>query len=586
MKALAAVVLLLGACASVRTGEQAPTSRVAQGGGGARPGTPVAAPGRPAQPPPAIRPGIAPPPGPYAPGFDALHYGIQIDLPDTGSSILGRTTALIALTTPRRDTLPLDLTGLAVDTVLVDGSPAPFRYAEGKVLIALPSSPGVGDTIRVRVDYHGQPADGLIICRNVHGERSAFADDWPNRARFWFPSIDHPSDKATAEIEVVAPKAWQVVANGAPEPPEAAAPLPAGWAADTTTHTVARWATRVPIPTYTMVLGATHFLVRPVPGPAPTGASGGPVPITTWLYPQDSAEARSFRRANEIVAFYEGLIAPFPYEKLAHVESSTRFGGMENAGAIFYDEKALAQGADIEETVAHETAHQWFGDAVTEADWHHLWLSEGFATYFSALFFEHANGEARFRRIMQRSKAGYLHSEDTARAVIDPAEQNLFALLNRNNYDKGAWVLHMLRGLLGDTAFFDGLRRYYRAHAPGNALTADLQHALEEASGQELEWFFHQWLEEPGFPRIQVAWRWLGAERAAEVTVRQVQSAAWPTFRFPLTLELATARGPLRREITVSRREETFRLPLPETPTAVTADPDGKLLLEVAPGGG
>ena len=392
--------VLLGACAPARTGVQGPAP--GQAGAGARTIVPTPSAPTTATEPPAIRAGVAPPPGPYAPGFDALNYGIEIALPDTGSAILGRTTALIALVAPRQDTLPLDLTGLAVDSVSVNLSPAPFRYADGKLRVAVPAAARVGDTLRVQVSYHGHPDDGLIIGRDVHGERSAFADDWPNRARFWFPCIDDPSDKATADIEVAAPSGWRVVANGAEEP---ALPLPAGWASDTAGHAVTHWATRVPIPTYTMVFGATRFVVAAVPGSEPAGgpASGGPVRVTTWLYPEDTAALRSFRRANEIVAFYSALIAPFPYEKLAHVESSTRFGGMENASAIFYDEKALAQGADIEETVAHETAHQWFGDSVTEEDWHHLWLSEGFATYFAALFFEHADGEARFREIMARS---------------------------------------------------------------------------------------------------------------------------------------------------------------------------------------
>ncbi|HEX9106878.1 MAG TPA: M1 family metallopeptidase, partial [Longimicrobiales bacterium] len=495
--------------------------------------------------------------------------------------IRGRTRARIALVAPRQDTLPLDLTGLVVDGVAVNDQPAGFRYEQGKLRVALPGSAHPGDTVSVEVRYHGHPRDGLIIGPDVHGQRAAFADDWPNRARFWFPSIDHPSDKATADIQVLAPRGWEVVANGASTAPAA---LPREWAADTAGRVVAHWVTQVPIPTYTMVLGATHFAVTPAPGaPPPAGpTSGGPVRITAWLYPEDSARAaRSFRRANDIVAWYGELVAPFPYEKLAHVESATRFGGMENASAIFYDEKALAAGMDIEETVAHETAHQWFGDSVTEADWHHLWLSEGFATYFSALFFQHADGEERFRAIMRRGRAAYLASEDTARPIIDPAEQDLFALLNRNNYEKGAWVLHMARGLLGDSAFFDGLRSYYRAHAGGNALTSDLQQALESASGRELGWFFQQWLYQPGYPRIRVAWRWLAAEHAAEVTISQVQSASWPTFRFPLDLMLATPGGALRRQVLVTRREETFRVASPAAPTAVSADPEDRLLLVV-----
>src|SRR5690606_29984849 len=139
----------------------------------------------------------------------------------------------------------------------------------------------------------------------------------------------------------------------------------------------------------------------PEPTPAARPDAADCVAVTTWVFPADTANAApSFRRAAEMVDFYSTLVAPFPYEKLAHVQSSTRFGGMENVAAIFYAERSIAQGRDIEGTVAHETAHQWFGDAVTEADWHHLWLSEGFASYFGPLFFEHADGVERFREIM------------------------------------------------------------------------------------------------------------------------------------------------------------------------------------------
>ncbi len=565
-RTLVVAVLALGACAHAR-----PAAGPQPTPGGATPATAE---------PAAIRPGVAPPAGPYAAGFDAIHYEISIVLPDTGTLIRGRTRVSIAVVAARQDTLPLDLTGLAVDSVRMNGAHARYRYTEGKLRIAVPRSARTGDTLSVEVMYHGHPRDGLIIGPNVHGTRTAFADNWPDRARFWFPCIDHPSDKATVDFEVRAPRAWAVVANGrpvlpAPDPEAGGRPADSGVA-------LSRWTTDVPIPTYTMVLGAARFDTASVTATPAAPVPPGP-PVSRWLFPEDTAGRRSFRRAADIVAWYSTLIAPFPYEKLAHVESSTKFGGMENASAIFYDEKAIAAGANIEQTVAHETAHQWFGDAVTEGDWHHLWLSEGFATYFGALYFEHADGEARFRAIMARNKAEYLGSADTARPVIDESERDLFRLLNANNYQKGAWVLHMLRGLVGDSAFFQGIRRYYQDHRNGNALTPDLQRALEAASGLELGWFFHQWLEEPGYPRLRLERRWLAERQALEVRVLQLQPAAWPAFRFPLQLELATSQGPVRREIQVSGRDGTFRLPLPSEPTALSADPDGRLLLVVEP---
>lgn len=529
--------------------------------------------------PPPIAAGQAPPPGPYAPGFDAVHYDIALTLPDTGSYIRGITTARIALVEPRADTLALDLTGLAVARVRVDGDVVGHRQDAGKLYVPVPAAARVGDTIAVEVAYEGRPDDGLIIGPNVHGARTAFADNWPNRARFWFPSIDHPSDKATVAFAVSAPVPWAVIANGErsddvgfePPPPQAGS---------TAQRAVWRWATDTPIPTYTMVIGAAEFAIGRA-GEACAPSDGRCIETTWWAFPPDTAHAaRVFRRADEMVAYYSALIAPFPYEKLAHVQSSTRYGGMENVTAIFYDERAIAAGRDIEGTVAHETAHQWFGDAVTEADWHHLWLSEGFATYFGALFFEHADGVERFRQIMEANRQSYVASDVVGRPIVDPSETNLFALLNANNYQKGAWVLHMLRGTLGDSAFFDGVRRYYRAHEHGTALTEDLVRAMESASGRELDWFFEQWVFRPGHPRLRVEWVWDAGAREVVLTIEQAQPAAWPTFRLPMEVELVTPQGAVRRRVELDERRKLFRLPLAAPPTVVRVDPDGWVLKE------
>ncbi|HEX7090835.1 MAG TPA: M1 family aminopeptidase [Longimicrobiales bacterium] len=533
----------------------------------------------PAEPEP-IAPGQAPPPGPYAPGFDAVHYDIALALPDTGSRIRGITRARIALVEPRADTLRLDLVGLAVERVRVNGRDAAHRHEAGKLHVPVPAGAAAGDTITVEVAYAGRPDDGLVIGANVHGRPTAFADNWPDRARFWFPSIDHPSDKATAAFAVSAPQPWAVIANGERRDDVALGP-PAPAAVSGARRAVWRWATDRPIPTYTMVIGAAEFAIgRAGDACAPSGDAC--IETTWWVFPPDTAHARRvFGRADEMVAFYAELVAPFPYEKLAHVQSSTRYGGMENVTAIFYDERAIAAGRDIEGTVAHETAHQWFGDAVTEADWHHLWLSEGFATYFGALFFEHADGVQRFREIMERNRRAYLASDVTGRPIVDPDEDNLFELLNANNYQKGGWVLHMLRGLLGDSAFFDGIRRYYRAHEHGTALTEDLIRAMQMASGRELDWFFEQWVFRPGYPRLRVAWAWDAGAGEAVVAIEQVQPAAWPTFRMPLDVELVTPSGTVRRRIEVAERREVARIALDAAPSAVRVDPDGWVLKEV-----
>lgn len=523
--------------------------------------------------------GRVPGPGTYLPGFDALHYDIRITLPASGNRIEAVTTVDVARTAPLRDTLRLDLSGLRVTRVLAGGThgdlaPAPFRQDDGRLFIALPRS-AAADTLRVQVTYDGTPDDGLILRANVHGEAAAFADNWPDRGRFWFPSIDHPSDKATAAYEVRAPRGWKVIANG--------------MRTDTTDDDV--WSYRVsePIPTYTMVIGATRMSVGTVDSCAAGGRidvrPDGCVEVTSWTFPQDSANgARTFARGGDMIRYYSERFGPFPYESLAHVQSATRFGGMENVGAIFYSEKALQTGSLDEVTVAHETVHQWFGDGVTPVTWSHLWLSEGFATYFGMQYFEAADGVARFRQLLEASAQQYLGSRVTGLAIVDTLrvpDNNLFSLLNANSYQKGGQVLHMLRALVGDDAFFNAVRRYYQQHAHGNAHTEDLRHAFEEASGRDLGWFFQQWVYRPGHPILNVSHSFDSATREATIVLEQVQSADWPTFRMPVELEVVTAAARVRHRVDISERRTETKMRLDSAPTSVEVDPDGWLLKEL-----
>jgi aminopeptidase N len=523
--------------------------------------------------------GRIPPPGAYAPGFDVQHYALRITLPADGQRIDAIATIDIALVAPRRDTLRLDLSGLRVTSVRAgqrDGAlqASPFRQADGRVFIPVPATVPAGDTLRVAIAYDGVPDDGLVIGRNVHGARTAFADNWPDRARFWFPSIDHPSDKATVEYEVHAPPGWEVVANGRlTSAPEGGANV---WSFEV----------RVPIPTYTMVIGAADFAFDTIAACAPGGITAlradGCVAVTGLTFPQDSANGtRIFRRAGDMVRYYAERFAPFPYEKLAHVQSATRFGGMENVGAIFYSEEGIAQGRLSEVTVAHETVHQWFGDAVTPQDWAHLWLSEGFATYFGMLYFEEADGAERFRELLAQSALEYIRSDVTDLPIVDTARApgaDLFSWLNANSYNKGGQVLHMLRAELGDSAFFDGLRRYYAAHLHGTARTEDLRRALEAASGRELGWFFEQWVYRPGHPIFRVEHTYVPATREAVVTLTQVQKAVWPTFRVSFDVVVDTPAGEVRRRVEVTERAQTIRIPVTTAPTAVRLDPEGRVL--------
>jgi aminopeptidase N len=290
----------------------------------------------------------------------------------------------------------------------------------------------------------------------------AFADNWPERARYWIPTLDHPRDKALVDFCLTAPRGWRLVAPGRAEP-------------------LRCYGERHAIPTYTMVLGAGEFTVsnhRPLIHDRDT------IPIQIWAYPEDSGFADSvpFRRATEIVETMERLVGPFPYEKLAHVESSTRYGGMENSSAIFYAEKRYVDRTMREGVVRHETAHQWFGDAVTAREWPHLWLSEGFASYFDAVIGAALDGDSVLTGAMRRSAESYFVSAVVDRPVVDTAEHDPMKLLNANSYQKGAWVLHMLRGLVGDSTFFRGIREYYRVYRDSTAVSEEFQQVMEQVA--------------------------------------------------------------------------------------------------------
>ncbi|GMR14308.1 MAG: M1 family metallopeptidase [Gemmatimonadota bacterium] len=528
--------------------------------------------------------GSVPPPPAAVLGIDVLAYDVELSLEHSESFFQGRVSIRLALQDPRPEELPLDLSGLEVESVRIDGTDTPFRRNGGTLSVAIPPSAEVGEELVVEVLYGGSPIDGLILRNNARGVRSAFVDNWPDRARLWLPSIDHPSDKATVGFTVHAPSAWSVVANGrmvgTPSPTDSEA---LGGAGDRRTW---RWETGVPVSTYNMVIGASEFAIRSVGtaacGRAPaTVRDDGCVDVSYWVYPADTSFAEElFARAPEMVDFFAELIGPFPFEKLANVQSATRFGGMENASAIFYSEEAIARGTMAEGTVSHEIAHQWFGDSVTEAEWSNLWLSEGFATYFGALFFEYADGSDEFRRRMEESRRTYVSSDDVGQPIVR-AENNLMDLLNRNNYQKGAWVLHMLRSVLGDEDFFAGIREYFGRHAGDVILTADFQRAMEDVSGQDLEWFFRQWVYEPGYPRLAISTAWIPGTGELEIRIRQEQPQSWPTFRFAADVEFELPGRLLRASVDVRDRDQTVRITLPQGPTGITFDPDGWILKEI-----
>jgi aminopeptidase N len=288
--------------------------------------------------------------------------------------------------------------------------------------------------------------------------------------------------------------------------------------------------------------------------------------------------------APQIVPLFEHLVGPFPYEKLAHLQSETRFGGMENASAIFYASDLFPTHRMSEGLIAHETAHQWFGDAVTEREWGHLWLSEGFATYFATLWTRASHGDSAWHAELAGIRRQVLaDSVVRVRPVLDTAETNYLALLNANSYQKGGYVLAMLHRMLGDSAFFAGLRAYYAEHRDGNALTDDLRRALELSSGRPLGQFFDQWLRRPGVATPTIGWAWNAGAETVSILVLQDSLRA---YALPLTVELTDSLGASRRlEMqvpAVPRAELTVPGRFAAKPVSIVFDPDHFLLARIS----
>jgi aminopeptidase N len=507
-----------------------------------------------------------------------LHYDVNLSFNEQLTEISSaRTEISVEILKPNVSKIDLDFGEMAIDSVLIGGAPAQFDRTNEQLNIALPRAANPGDKLSLAISYHGKPKDGLIFARDRDGKQSATGDNWPNRVHYWIPTLDHPSAKATVSFTISAPQRYQVVANGKSGAPTQNASM-SQWKFDEGKA----------IPPYCMIVTVNEGAVINSPDQTTTNL--------IYNVPQKDRDyaVKGFSTAAPALAFFNQTIAPYPYEKLALIVAETRFGGMENSSAIVFANNLLApHGGEkmsarfgiptrIENVVAHEIAHQWFGDSVTEATWADLWLSEGFATYFAGLFLEKYEGDAAFRDYMRDAAEQVIrYSRRNNLPIHDTTTQDLMALLNDNNYQKGAWVLHMLRKQLGDEAFFKGLRNYYNDHREANATTEDLKSALEKSSGKNLKDFFARWIYGAGHPRYELSWGSMERASTTSLMVRLNQLQDGDPFLDPVPIEFTVNGKAERRTIYPKGKLTTETIQLPGNPTGVKIDPDETILKEV-----
>ena len=518
---------------------------------------------------------------PRQPGIDAEHYVFRITLRDETDRIAGETEIDIRFVQDGVTEVALDLisasrgaagTGMTVSEVTLDGEPVAWVHEADRLRITLPEAPQKGALRRFTVRYGGVPADGLKIGPNRYEERTFFSVNWPDKARHWLPMIDHPYDKAASEFVVTAPVQYQVVANGLLLEEE---DLGDG---QRRTH----WKQSVPIPSWLNALGVARFASRHF------GTING-VPLQTWVFHQDrEAGIVTFDGpARDAMAFFMERIGPYAYEKLANVEAAGMSGGMEHASVIFYGSRSVTM-EPATRLVTHEIAHQWFGDSVTESDWDDVWLSEGFATYLTLLATEHYRGRDAFVAGLEEARVRVWAGEERnpRETVVHDNLADMREVLSDLQYQKGAWILHMLRYEIGTEDFNAGLREYYRRYRDATASTADLVRVMEEISGQELDWFFDQWLHRTPSPAVEGSWRYDATTGQVEVELTQTQ----PGDPYRLDLEVGIAEPgadrPRIEKIRMTEKGQRFQLAVQGEPRDVVLDPNTWALVRASFGRG
>ncbi|HHE46576.1 MAG TPA: M1 family peptidase, partial [Bacteroidetes bacterium] len=412
--------------------------------------------------------------------YDALHLAVEL-VPDLeGMSFTAEVTMTARIMEDDLETLPMDHLMLTIDSVWVDGENADFSANASSLTITLPEAAAEGDTLSVRVAYHGRIRADNSFGGMMYNEGSdvLFTFGEPYRTRAWIVCYDKPFDKVTSEIAVTMDNSYHVVSNGSLSEVEDVG--------DDLSRTV--WSNDYPISTYLISVCAHPYLVIDL-----GGAGRNDTPVNLWVYPQDSAAAMSsMGRTPDMIEYFEDRFGPFPFDKYDAAEASIA-ANMEHQTATTMTEGVIRSGPVNEWVVAHELAHQWWGDMVGPLTFKEIWLNEGLASYSHMLWFGHEDEEL-FRRGMDQIALAYFQEDRSRRYPIwDPPVRYLFGTAV---YYKGAWVLHMLRRKIGDELFFETLRTYLDNPALryGNVESDDFIAVCNSVTGEDLDSWFHQWL--------------------------------------------------------------------------------------------
>jgi len=507
-----------------------------------------------------------------------LHYALALRLAMTTDALEGRCTMLMRLK-ENVDSLVLHAVGLALDTIRVDGTPrvAVIDTARETFTILLGSTRFAGETLQIAVSYrrlqnYRRPSSrlGYYFFRDTIGlpANLGYTFSEPSDARFWFPCYDEPWEKATAEIHLTVPTGYVAASNG----------RLLGTTNNGDGTFTWHWRQDQPIATYLMCMTVSRFSVATIPYVKVTGDTI-PLQYYAWNAPPfvDSVWTAGFLpTVGAMIGAFETRYGAYPFDKYG-MTAIVPFGylGMEHQTLTTMN-RYFATSVRV---ASHELAHQWWGDDVTCGTWADIWLNEGFATYSEALWREHTGGQDSLKKYMRDTLATFQFVSWQG-AVYDPVGQG-FNLFDQVVYTKAAWVLHTLRGVVGDSTFFRILRAYRTMYQGKSAVTAELQAVADSIVGSSMAWFFNQWIYGRGWPKYGLRYSWLAD--TLSLTVQQQQDPTWPTFRMPMRIRAYHGAQYTDFLVWDSLRVQSFRFPLSVPPDSVVLDPDGWILKQVVP---
>ncbi len=518
--------------------------------------------------------------------FDVEHTRLELDIDQDAGEVRGRATITVKPFADGLSEIWFDAADMSFARVAIKRGrrlrDAPsFKTYEDKLWIALDDAYPAGKPLTVVLDYSCRPRAGLYFIRpdEAYPDRPhqvwSQGEDTDNH--HWFPCFDHPNDKMTSEVIVTVREDQIAISNGR---------LVSVKQDKKNGAKTYHYSHDYPHPAYLVSIAIGKY--------AEIKDSYKGRPVRYYVYENRVGDAPAlFRKTPDMMKHFSKLFDyQYPYPKYDQViVSDFLFGAMENTTATTIADRALldqqaARDVSNEDLVAHELAHQWWGNIVTCKDWSHVWLNEGFATYAETLYKEQDQGwdEARFYLIQEY--INYIQ-EDRGRyrrPIIFNHYTYVTEMFDRHTYQKGELVLDMLRYVLGDEAFFKSIRYYLKKFEWQTVETDDLRRSIEEVTGQNLDWFFHQWLMRGGYPEFEVTQSYDAQARMLRVTVRQAQKVdeITPIFKTPVDIEVITKSGPRVFRVMIERAEHDFYFNVESLPLAINFDRHNRVLKRLA----